>query len=50
LTPLAVIELTFDPILRIGDLEVRVATVLLAGILLAGLLLAARIGRFARTW
>ena len=45
MTSLAVIELTFDPILRIGDLEVRVATVFLAVILLAGLLLAARIGR-----
>jgi phosphatidylglycerol:prolipoprotein diacylglycerol transferase len=44
LTSLAVVELSFDPILRLGDLEVRVATVFLAGILLAGLLLAARIG------
>jgi phosphatidylglycerol:prolipoprotein diacylglycerol transferase len=41
----AVITLAFDPVLRLGDLEVRVATVALAGILLAGLLLAARIGR-----
>ena len=42
--PAAVIDLTFDPVLHLGDLEVRVATVFLAGILLAGLLLAARIG------
>lgn len=41
----AVITLAFDPVLRFGDLEVRVATVALAGILLAGLLLAARVGR-----
>jgi phosphatidylglycerol:prolipoprotein diacylglycerol transferase len=41
----AVITLAFDPVLRLGDLEVRVATVALAGILLTGLLLAARIGR-----
>lgn len=41
----AVITMAFDPVLRLGDLEVRVATVALAGILLAGLLLAARIGR-----
>jgi phosphatidylglycerol:prolipoprotein diacylglycerol transferase len=45
LTSPAIIALSFDPILRIGDLEVRVATVVLAAILLAGLLLAARIGR-----
>jgi phosphatidylglycerol:prolipoprotein diacylglycerol transferase len=41
----AVITLAFDPVLRFGALEVRVATVALAAILLAGLLLAARIGR-----
>lgn len=45
MTSLAVIELTFDPILRIADLEIRVATLFLAAILLAGLLMAARIGR-----
>ncbi|HEX4898856.1 MAG TPA: prolipoprotein diacylglyceryl transferase family protein [Candidatus Limnocylindrales bacterium] len=45
MTSLAVIELSFDPLMRLGDVEVRVATVMLAGILLAGLLLAARIGR-----
>jgi len=45
LTSPAVIVLSFDPILRIGDLEVRVATVAVAAILVAGLLLAARIGR-----
>lgn len=43
--PPAVITFAFDPVLRLGDLEVRAQTVVLAGILLAGLLLAARIGR-----
>jgi phosphatidylglycerol:prolipoprotein diacylglycerol transferase len=42
--PLATITLAFDPVVRLGDLELRAATVLIAGILLAGLLLAARIG------
>ena len=41
----AVIDLTFDPVLRLGAFEVRVATVLLALVILAGLLIAARIGR-----
>ena len=41
----AVIDLTFDPVLRLGAFEVRVATVLLAVVILAGLLIAARIGR-----
>ena len=40
----AAISLAFDPVVGIGDLEVRAQTVLLAVILLAGLLLAARIG------
>jgi phosphatidylglycerol:prolipoprotein diacylglycerol transferase len=42
--PLATITLAFDPVVQLGDLELRAATVLIAGILLAGLLLAARIG------
>ncbi|HSO28723.1 MAG TPA: prolipoprotein diacylglyceryl transferase family protein [Candidatus Sulfomarinibacteraceae bacterium] len=41
----AVITLAFDPILRLGGLEVRAQTVALAGILLVALLLAAWIGR-----
>jgi phosphatidylglycerol:prolipoprotein diacylglycerol transferase len=41
----AVIDLTFDPVLRLGTFEVRAATVLLALVILAGLLVAARIGR-----
>ncbi|MEW5990508.1 MAG: prolipoprotein diacylglyceryl transferase family protein [Chloroflexota bacterium] len=40
----AVINLAFDPVVAIGDLEVRGQTLLMALILLAGLLLAARIG------
>jgi prolipoprotein diacylglyceryltransferase len=40
----AVIDLTFDPVLRMGAFEVRAATVLLALVILAGLLIAARIG------
>lgn len=43
--PPAVIPLAFDPVLRLGDLEFRVQTVVLAGIIFAALLLAARIGR-----
>lgn len=39
-----VITLDFDPILRLGEPEIRAATVLLALVLLAGLLVAARIG------
>ncbi len=45
MTAPAVITLAFDPILRLGDLELRGQTVVLAGILLAALLMAARIGR-----
>ena len=41
----AVIAFAFDPVLRLGDLEFRVQTVVLAGIILAALLLTARIGR-----
>jgi phosphatidylglycerol:prolipoprotein diacylglycerol transferase len=40
----AVIDLTFDPVLHVGDVEVRVATLFLAVVFLAGLLMAARIG------
>jgi phosphatidylglycerol:prolipoprotein diacylglycerol transferase len=40
----AVINLAFDPVVSIGDLEIRAQTLLLALIMLAGLLLAARIG------
>jgi len=40
----AVISLAFDPVIRLGGLEVRAQTVLLALVFLAGLLLAARIG------
>ncbi|MCI0584238.1 MAG: prolipoprotein diacylglyceryl transferase [Chloroflexi bacterium] len=40
----AVINLAFDPVIRLGGLEVLAQTVLLALVLLAGLLLAARIG------
>lgn len=40
----AVINLAFEPVVVIGDVEVRAQTLLLALILLAGLLLAARIG------
>jgi phosphatidylglycerol:prolipoprotein diacylglycerol transferase len=43
--PLATITLAFDPVVRLGDLEVRAETVVIAIVLLAGLLLAARIGR-----
>lgn len=43
LAPLAVIELAFDPIARIGDWYVRLETIGLALVLLGGLLLAARI-------
>jgi phosphatidylglycerol:prolipoprotein diacylglycerol transferase len=45
LTPPAVIVFEFDPILRLGDLEVRAATIALAGIILVALLVATRIGR-----
>ncbi|HEX5590889.1 MAG TPA: prolipoprotein diacylglyceryl transferase family protein, partial [Candidatus Limnocylindrales bacterium] len=41
----AVISLAFDPVLRLGGVEVRGQTVLLAIVLLCGLLLLARIGR-----
>jgi phosphatidylglycerol:prolipoprotein diacylglycerol transferase len=41
----AVITLSFDPIARLGDFEVRVETLFLAAILLATLLLTGRIGR-----
>jgi len=44
MTP-AVITLAFDPVVRLGDLEIRAQTVFLAGIVLVALLLAARIGR-----
>lgn len=40
----AVIELAFDPVLRLGDVGVRVETVAIAIVLLAALLLAARVG------
>ncbi len=43
--PLAVLTLAFDPVVRLGDLEVRAQTLLLAGIIFAALLVAARIGR-----
>jgi prolipoprotein diacylglyceryltransferase len=41
--PTAVIEFTFDPILRVGDSAVRLETLALAGVILAVLLLGARI-------
>ena len=42
----AVLSITFDPIVRLGDsASVRVETIALAAILFAGLLLAVRIGR-----
>jgi prolipoprotein diacylglyceryltransferase len=42
--PLAVIELDFDPLVHLGDLEVRAQTIALAMVFLAGLLAWARIG------
>lgn len=41
----AVITLAFDPVLRLGGLEVRGQTLVLAGIIFAALIVAARIGR-----
>ncbi len=43
--PAAVITLEFDPLVRLGEVEIRAQTVVLAAVLLLGLLLAARIGR-----
>lgn len=43
--PIGVIDLAFDPIVRLGDLEIRAQTVALAGTFLIGLLLLAWFGR-----
>jgi prolipoprotein diacylglyceryltransferase len=43
--PIAVIELSFDPLLRFGELSVRLETLALAAAILAGLLAAAAIAR-----
>jgi prolipoprotein diacylglyceryltransferase len=45
--PIAVVELAFDPIFRLGDASVRIETVALAVVILVGLLVAALIA--ART-
>ena len=45
MTPTAALTLAFDPIVRIGGLEVRAQTVVLAVVILAGLFVLGRIGR-----
>lgn len=48
MTP-AVITFAFDPLVQVGDISVRVQTLVLAGILLAALIVVTRIGRITPT-
>ena len=49
MTPPAVITFAFDPLIHVGDVSVRVQTMVLAGILLAALLIVTRIGQITPT-